>query len=127
MKHPLANKKEPLYANEINQYPAVYVNDSARQMPEQNYDVQSSSQQIIVGSVGEKAATIIAGIGVGFLPRKIAQYEMNQNHLIIKKVELSRSSVQLAIAWHIKNSDGMALKWWTKKLQDPKIKKSLFG
>lgn len=124
-KHPLAEQAGPLSTQQINQYPAVIVADSAHLLPSQSYDILSEQSSLTVSSIDEKKRIIEAGIGVGFLPTKLARQAAKNKSLIIKKVECMRSSAQLSTAWSRTKSSGKALKWWVNRLQSDSIKKSL--
>jgi len=66
----------------------------------------------------------VAGLGVGFLPRAIAEREAAAGRLRIFEVENPRAPVEVLIAWR-PGSTGKALRWFTSRLQDPAVAASL--
>jgi len=116
--HPLAQDNDILTSEKINQYPAIYVMDSARSLPEQNYDTQSPKQSLSVGSIHEKKLFISKGVGIGFLPHAVAERAHNAGELLIKKASLTRQPAQMAIAYHQSLRKSKVLQWWLKQLDN---------
>ena len=115
--HPLAAENNVLTAKQINQFPAIYVIDSARSLPEQSYDVQNPVQVLSVDSIHVKELLIERGVGVGFLPKEMAQKAQHEGRLLIKEIELTRQAAQMATAYHEKSASSKVLQWWLKQLK----------
>jgi DNA-binding transcriptional LysR family regulator len=73
-----------------------------------------------------KAAAHIAGLGVGFLPRWIAEREAQAGTLRILPVEAPRPAGEAMIAWR-PGQEGKALKWFVKRLEDPLVAAGLLS
>jgi DNA-binding transcriptional LysR family regulator len=73
---------------------------------------------LTVSSMEEKAAAHVAGLGVGFLPRPVAEREKAAGRLEIIPIAAGNRSGDVAIAWP-PGAEGKALKWFVKRLEDP--------
>ncbi len=115
--HPLSQAEQPLLAEDINRYPAVYLMDSARRLPEQSYDVQSSKRFIFVNHLHEKIEAIRHGIGIGYLPEHLAQAAQQRQEIIIKQTQIQRPSACLSAAHRQQDRPNKAIAWWLKRIK----------
>ncbi|MNC87758.1 putative DNA-binding transcriptional regulator [compost metagenome] len=58
------------------------------------------------------------GLGVGNLPRYLAEPEVRAGRLVVKRTEEPRQEAPLHLAWRTAHK-GKALQWFLKKLQEP--------
>ena len=77
-------------------------------------------------SLEAKVAAQVAGLGVGRLPRWVAEREQYAGRLKILELEVREPSMEAFIAWRPANA-GKALKWFLKRLEDPLVVASLFS
>jgi DNA-binding transcriptional LysR family regulator len=124
--HPLATAPEPLPAQEILRHRAVSVADSSRTLAPRTIGLLSGQDVLTVPSMQDKLAAQVAGLGVGYLPRPIAQREATAGRLVIKQVEDLRPNQQVSIAWRTANR-GKALDWFLRRLDDPALLASLIA
>jgi DNA-binding transcriptional LysR family regulator len=73
-----------------------------------------------------KAAAHVAGLGVGFLPKWIAEREALAGRLRILPVAAERPPVELVVAWR-PGEEGKALRWIAKRLEDPLVAAELLS
>jgi DNA-binding transcriptional LysR family regulator len=124
--HPLAASPEPVPAAEIRKHRAVSVADSSRTLPPRTTGLLSGQDVIAVSNLRAKIAAQAAGLGVGYLPRAVAQAEAAAGRLVIKQVEEARPAQQIFIAWRSADR-GKALTWFLKRLEEPALLAALIG
>lgn len=118
--HPICNEPQPLTDAVIQRHRAVSIADSSRLLPPRTFGLISGQDTLTVPSMEAKAAAHVAGLGVGFLPRWIAEREAQAGRLRILAVEPARGGVEMLIAWR-PGREGKALKWFVKRLDDPLV------
>jgi DNA-binding transcriptional LysR family regulator len=124
--HPICDEPQPLREDTIRRYRAVSVADSSRLLPPRSVGLLSGQDVLSVPSMEAKAAAHIAGLGVGFLPRWIAEREAQAGTLRILPVEAPRPAGEAMIAWR-PGQEGKALKWFVKRLEDPLVAAGLLS
>ncbi len=124
--HPICEEPQPLTAATILRYRAVSVADSSRLLPPRTVGLLSGQDALTVASMDAKAAAHIAGLGVGFLPRWIAEREAHAGTLRILPVEASPQIGDTLVAWR-PGREGKALKWFVKRLEDPLVAAGLLS
>ncbi len=113
--HSLASFPEPLKNTDIMKHRAVSAGDSSRNLPPRTSGLLSGQDVLTVPSMAAKIEAQCLGLGVGYLPRQIAEPEFAAGRLISKAVEEHKPEVQLFIAWR-SNHKGKALLWFIEKL-----------
>ena len=116
--HPICREPEPLTDAVIQSHRAVSVADTSRLLAPRTVGLLSGQETLTVPSMEAKAAAHVAGLGVGFLPRPIAEREALAGRLRILQVAATGPSGELVVAWS-PGGEGNALKWWGKRLEDP--------
>ena len=117
-RHPLASVPEPLKSGEILKHRAVAAADSARNLPPRTLGLLSGQDTLTVPHVRAKLQAQVMGLGVGNLPRYLAEPEAKAGRLVIKRTEETRQAAPLYLAWRTAHR-GKALQWFLKKLQEP--------
>lgn len=123
--HPLAILKQPLRREDLMHHSAIVVADSARNLPSRTVGLQSGQTRITVPDMRAKLDLQIAGIGFGFLPVKMAEFEIERGTLIQMSVEEPRTPEALWLAWRT-GQEGEALRWWTTRLERPVLEEAFF-
>ena len=118
--HPIIDEPRPLDDAAVRRHRAVSVADSSRLLPPRTVGLLSGQDTLTVPSMEAKAAAQVAGLGVGFLPRWIAEREAAAGRLRVLEVAGQRPSGDLLIAWR-PGQEGRALKWFAKRLEDPLV------
>jgi DNA-binding transcriptional LysR family regulator len=116
--HPICSAPQPLADEEIRSHRAVSVADTSRLLPPRTVGLLSGQDTLTVPSMEAKAAAHVAGLGVGFLPKWIAEREALAGRLRILPVAAERPPVELVVAWR-PGEEGKALRWIAKRLEDP--------
>ena len=105
---------------------SVSVADTSRLLPPRTVGLLSGQDTLTVPSLEAKIAAHVAGLGIGFLPRWIAEREAHAGRLVILEVEGSRPAGDFVVAWR-PGKEGKALKWFVKRLEDPLVAAELLS
>jgi len=124
--HPICSEPQPLTDETILRHRAVSVADSSRLLPARTVGLLSGQDTLTVPSMEAKAAAHVAGLGVGFLPKWIAEREALAGRLRILEVAAERPPADLVVAWR-PGGEGKALRWMVKRLEDPLVAAELFS
>ncbi len=124
--HPVCREPEPLTDAVIQAHRAVSVADTSRLLPPRTVGLLSGQDTLTVPSMEAKAAAHVAGLGVGFLPRWIAEREALAGRLRILQVAAARAPIELVAAWR-PGQEGKALRWMLKRLEDPLVAAELLS
>jgi DNA-binding transcriptional LysR family regulator len=116
--HPLAREPEPIASNKIRQHRAIVLADTTRTLGARSSGLLSGQQTLVVPGVDSKVAAHVAGLGVGYLPRQLAEREAALGRLVIRKTAEARPPIPLHLAW-CSSHRGRALQWFTQRLQQP--------
>ena len=115
--HPLAAAPEPLTPDTILAHRAIVVADSSRNLPPRTAGLLTGQETLTVHNMSAKVLAQQMGLGVGHLPRVVAEKEVSAGRLVIKKTDESRLSSSLYMAWRGSHK-GKALAWWVKQVQE---------
>jgi DNA-binding transcriptional LysR family regulator len=101
--HELTKLKSPVTAGRLSTYRSVVVHDSAKSEIPWSVNIIEGSRHFYVSSVSHKIEAIIAGIGIGYLPRYMAQKYIISGEL--REIEIIHKKIpqDLFIAWKITN------------------------
>jgi len=115
--HPLAHQRKRLSATDRAAYRAVAVADSSRGLPARTSRILDKQQYMVVPSLHDKVDAQLAGLGIGFLPRKRVQHELASGALVELDTDSDHTRETLLVAWR-KEDKGRALRWFTRRLRD---------
>ncbi len=118
--HAITREKLPLSEATILKYRAVSVADSSRNLPPRTSGLLSGQDVFTVPTMRAKIAAHVAGIGVGYLPKHLADVEVKQKRLKILPVAIPRADGELCIAWRASRT-GKALRWFAKRLENGEV------
>ncbi len=118
--HPLAQAREPLRNSEIIQYRSVTAADSSRSLPPRTSGLISGQDVLTVPDSHAKRMAHERGLGVGYLPRHLAQAAIAAGRLVTREVAESKPDIQLVLAWRTQHA-ARALRWFLRELQDPRV------
>ena len=118
--HPLAAERQPLSDAAILAHRAVGIGDTSRALPVRTVGLLSGQDVLTVPSLEAKTAAHVAGLGVGFLPRAIAEREAGAGRLAILAVDNPRAPTDVLLAWR-PGPMGKALRWFVRRLEDPQL------
>jgi DNA-binding transcriptional LysR family regulator len=124
--HPLAREPGPITEAMLLRQRAVVVADTSRLLPPRTVGLISGQDTLTVPTLDAKVAAHVTGLGVGWLPKWIAEREAWAGRLVILEAEASRPSGEIVAAWRPATS-GKATKWFVKRLEDPLVAASLLS
>jgi DNA-binding transcriptional LysR family regulator len=113
--HPLAREPGPITESMLLRHRAVAIADSSRTV-----GLVSGQDTLTVGTMEAKVAAHVAGLGVGWVPRWIAEREAWAKRLVILTPEAERPPADIVVAWR-PAAAGKATKWFVKRLEDPLV------
>lgn len=118
--HPLALMAEPLNNEDIVQYRSIAAADSSRNLPPRTSGILSGQDVLTVSDMQSKLEAQIAGLGVGFIPKKMAENYQLKNLLVIKQVAEPKMLAPVYLAWknQRKSNLGKAQLWLLKHLEE---------
>lgn len=115
-RHPLASLPEPLTSQAILQYRAISAADSSRHLAPRTSGLLTGQEVLTVPDMRAKLAAHIAGLGVGYIPLRLAREAEQAGQLVIKQVEEVKPSIPLHLAWRTDHA-GRALGWFLDRLE----------
>ena len=101
--HPLAAHQQPINQVDISQYRQVIIKDQANTLRLKALRQLNSSKFIKVENLQAKIAMQLAGLAIGFLPRRAIQHELATGALLIKPLDsemaalVSKSQLYVAV------------------------------
>jgi len=119
--HALAKAAEPLSDQIIRQHRAVAVADTIRHGGGLSIGLLAGQDVFTVTDLPAKLDAQIRGLGIGFLPKSLAQPYIDSGRLVAKRVERPERQIHVSYAWLRSGSPGQgrALQWWLTQLHNP--------
>jgi DNA-binding transcriptional LysR family regulator len=108
--------QRPLTRDDLQEYRAISVSDSARRLPVRTVGLLFGQDVLTVPDMRTKYEFQAAGIGFGFLPEPWARHGIESGLLVEKEVEEARPAETFYLAWR-SAEEGQALKWWRDRMQ----------
>jgi DNA-binding transcriptional LysR family regulator len=124
--HPLAGAADPVSSADILAHRAVVLADTSRNLPPRTTGLLTGQDTLTVPTIRAKIEAQIAGLGVGYLPKQLAQLEIDAGLLVEKQVEEPKPALPMSVAWRPRDA-GKALKWWTARLEDERVRAALLA
>jgi DNA-binding transcriptional LysR family regulator len=123
--HPLAALAQrldsPIADEHIHPFRATSVADTSRTQSVRTIGLLAGQDTLTVATMRDKVIAQIAGLGVGFLPRFLAEPEFQKGSLVRLQVEQPRPDASFCIA-HRPGVVGKAGRWFIEKLStDPSV------
>ncbi len=115
--HPLAVLSDPLPLATVRQYRAVVVADTSRQLVARSAGLLDGQDTLSVPDLAAKTAAQRAGLGIGRLPKNLAETEAAAGRLLIKRLEGDGRPIPLSLAWQT-GCEGRALEWFIARLTE---------
>ena len=114
--HPLTREPQPVKLAAIRRHRVVVAADSSRVAPPRSSGVTSASDVLTVASLSAKLSAQIAGLGVGFLPTRLACEAIAQGRLVALRVAAPKPRVALSVGWRAQGA-GPATLWFVERLR----------
>ena len=116
--HPLATWPGPIPASELRRHRAIVVADTSQELIARTLGVLEGQNTLRVPDIRAKASAQAAGLGIGHLPRWLAEPEIAAGRLVEKELADPRPIIPLHIAWRSRQP-GKALTWFLAELEKP--------
>jgi DNA-binding transcriptional LysR family regulator len=101
--HELTQAKQFIEPNDLKKYRSVVVHDSAQYEIPWSVNIIEGSKHFFVSSIALKIEAILAGIGIGHLPKSMVEHHIKAGDLIIIELENKPTPHELFMAWKITN------------------------
>jgi len=124
--HPLAKAAGPVASADILAHRAVVLADTSRNLPPRTTGLLTGQDTLTVPTIRAKIDAQIAGFGVGYLPKQLALPEIEAGLLVVLQVEEPKPAAPMSLAWRPRDA-GKALKWWVTRLEDERVRATLFA
>ena len=125
--HPLAQAAEPVTDAMLMPHRAVAVADSVHRGSGMTTGLLGGQDIFTVPGMQEKLHAQLRGIGGGFLPEYLARPHITTGRLVEKQMQRAARLIPMSYAWRraSDNTEGRALQWWLKQLNNPTTRKAL--
>jgi DNA-binding transcriptional LysR family regulator len=124
--HPLASAEEPLTTQAVALHRVVVLADTSRELLARAAGLSSDGDTLTVAEAGLKLAAIVAGLGVGHVPRITADRLAAAGKLTIKRLAAPMPPVMRHLAWRA-DHEGKALAWFVRRLDTPAWRERLMA
>jgi DNA-binding transcriptional LysR family regulator len=101
--HELSLGKQKVKPEQLAKYRSVIVHDSARHEIPWSVNMIEGSQHFFVSSIAQKIEAIVAGIGIGYLPKNLIESHTDSEKLVIIELEEKLPPQDVFMAWKITN------------------------
>lgn len=101
--HELSHAKQSIQPGDLTKYRSVVVHDSAQHEIPWSVNMIKGSKYFFVSSIAHKLEAILAGIGIGRLPKCMVQHHITAGKLVIIELEEKPAPQDLFMAWKITN------------------------
>ncbi|AXK38185.1 LysR family transcriptional regulator [Crenobacter cavernae] len=122
--HPLAAASEPIPPAELRRHRTVAIADTSRHPLARGASIPGGQPILSVATLAEKLALIAAGLGCGFVPRKLAAPYIACGRLVEKAVGEPRPPLRLYYAWK-ETEPGNTLSWFLNRLAESETRTAL--
>jgi DNA-binding transcriptional LysR family regulator len=108
----------PLLNQDIIQYRSVSAADSSRNLPPRTSGILTGQDVLTVANMNVKAKAQTLGLGIGYLPKHLADEQVALGNLVIKEVAEPKPDVLMYYAWRSQNKAmGKAKQWFVKHIE----------
>lgn len=108
--HPLAGSQRALKDDELRPFPAINIEDTARNLGKRTAWKLPLQQEVLVPDMQTKIAAHIAGLGVGFVPAVTARPLIRKKQLVACRVVNGRPPAPVLLVWH-RDGAGQVMKY----------------
>lgn len=98
--HPLTQYKDVVTDAMLRKYPAINVEDTARNLQKRTAWLLKGQKEIKVPNMSTKLECHLKGLGIGFLPRKICLPYLESGDLVELKIATHRMPSKMMLAWN---------------------------
>ncbi|MBI4986982.1 MAG: LysR family transcriptional regulator [Rhodocyclales bacterium] len=113
--HPLAAAAEPLTPQDLAPHRIIVLADTSRELLARTAGLADRANTLTVADGASKLAAIVAGLGIGHLPRSLGEREAAAGRVRIKRLSEPMPPVERCLAWRAEH-EGKALAWFVDRL-----------
>jgi len=124
--HPILNAPSPVSTDTLSQHRLVTLADTSRSLPTRSTGIFEGQDTLVVPDFRAKLAAQMAGLGIGHLPRALAQTALDNGTLVEIVSTAPSPRPPLYLAWRHAH-DGQALVWFREQLQTTHWRQRLLG
>jgi len=99
----LSGVNSSIQASDLTKYRSIVVHDSSQNEIPWSVNMIEGSQHFFVSSITQKISAIVAGIGIGHLPKYMAQHYIDSGQLLVIKLAEQPAPQDLFMAWKLTN------------------------
>ncbi len=103
LSHKLLQGKTLIESGDLVKYRSVVVHDSSQHEIPWSINVIEGSIHFFVSTISQKIEAILAGIGIGYLPRSMIQHHIETGQLVVIELAEKPSLQDVFMAWKITN------------------------
>jgi DNA-binding transcriptional LysR family regulator len=122
--HPLAIREGAIPASELLRHRAIVIADTSQELDARTIGVIEGQEILRVPDIRAKVAAQVAGLGIGHLPRWLAEPEIAAGRLVEKSLATPRPAIPLHTAWRTREN-GKALRWFIEELASQEVTDAL--
>ena len=122
--HPLAAWEGTIPPSELLRHRAVVIADTSQELDARTIGLLEGQDILRVPDIRAKVGAQVAGLGIGHLPRWLAEPEIATGRLVEKHLADARPAIPLHIAWRTRQ-DGKALAWFVNELANHDVTRAL--
>jgi len=115
--HPLACVEQPLTDEQLRQYPAIGLEDTAREIPKRMLWLLDNQRRLVVPDWIRAINCLRDGLGIGYIPAHFASAFIKTGALIEKELVHGKEKTPCCLAWNAANSSP-AMMWILRYLGD---------
>ena len=113
--HPLASWEGAIPNSELLRHRVIVVADTSQELDARTVGLLEGQDVLHVPDLRAKVAAQVAALGIGHLPRWVAEADIAAGRLLEKALTTSRPMLPLHIAWRTRDS-GKAQSWFIEEL-----------
>lgn len=122
--HPLASWPGAIPNSELLRYRTIVIADTSQELLARSAGLIDGQDVLRVPDMRAKASAQVAGLGIGHLPRWLAEPEIAAGRLVEKEISETRPAVPIHIAWRTRQI-GLAQRWFLDELARPELIEAL--
>jgi DNA-binding transcriptional LysR family regulator len=101
----------------VSPFPAVCLDDTSRELPKRHTDHYAKQRRLLLPNWYSAIECLKQGVGVGYMPRHIAQQYLSRGELVEKIIGTQKLNSECCLVWH-KRQNHRLINWMIDYLGD---------
>ncbi len=101
----------------VSPYPAVCLDDTSRELPKRHTNHYAKQRRLLLPNWYSAIEYLKQGLGVGYMPRHIAQQYLSRGELVEKIITTQKLNSECCLVWH-KRQNHRLINWMIDYLGD---------